>query len=305
MQNAIANVGGTLVQADTSNLAAVSGISPFDRSYLYGDSLYEVARSFGGKLHRLDEHFERLEASGRLCKMEFSQSRAELLEQTRRTIDAFQALPGMRGQEMYCRWVLSRGVGKIGFGLQNLQTPTHLSILVQKLDTPSAESFEKGMRVEIASRLRNDPRALDPAMKSGNYLNSVLAYLEAAERGFEDALLCNADGHLTEGTTFNLFYARDGVLATPPLEIGVLDGITRRDVIRLAAEMGVATREVRFPPEYLWDADEVFLTSTIRGVFPIVEVAGRKIAGGKPGALTRKLARALLEDAGAAPGRSG
>lgn len=296
MQNAIANMGGTIVPVDTDNLAAVAGISPFDRSYLYGDSLYEVARSFKGKLHRLDEHFERLEASGRLCRMEFSQNRDEMRRETQRAIDAFQALPGMRGTEMYCRWVLSRGVGKIGFSLKNLQTPTQLCILVQKLEPPTAEQFERGMRVSIAERLRNDPRALDPAMKSGNYLNSILAYLEAAEGGFEDALLCNADGHVTEGTTFNVFYVRNGVLATPPLEVGVLDGITRRDTIQLAAELGIATREVRFPPEYMLHADEVFLTSTIRGVFPIVEIAGKKIGDGKPGPLTRKLSQALLKE---------
>lgn len=297
MENAIANVGGVIHKVDLENLAAIREISPFDRSYLYGDSLYEVARTFDGHLHRLEEHFDRLEESGRLCRMPFSQDRAAFRHETARALDAFRALPGMADAEAYCRWVVSRGVGKIGFGLQGIQTPTHLTILVQKLAPPSAEAFEKGLRVSILERLRNDPRALDPAMKSGNYLNSVLAYLEATAEGYDDGLFCNADGHLTEGTTFNLFYARDGVLATPPLEIGVLDGITRRDLIRVAAGLGIATREVRFPPEYLLEADEVFLTSTIRGAFPIVEIDGRKIANGKPGPLTRKLARALEEEA--------
>ena len=120
--------------------------------------------------------------------------------------------------------------------------------------------------------MRNDPRALDPAMKSGNYLNSLLAYLEAAEAGFDDALLCNAEGNLTEGTTFNIFYVRRGIVATPPLDIGILDGITRRHVIELAAKLGIPVREVRFPHERLYEADEVFMTSSIKEVFRVARV---------------------------------
>ena len=136
-------------------------------------------------------------------------------------------------------------------------------------------------------------------MKSGNYLNSLLAYLEATTAGCDDALLCNSDGHITEGTTFNIFYARNGILATPPLDIGILDGITRREVIKMALKMDIQVREVRFPRERLLEADEVFVTSSIKEVFPVTRMGSGNskitIQSGKPGPLTLKLANGYKE----------
>jgi branched-chain amino acid aminotransferase len=203
----------------------------------------------------------------------------------------------MAREEAYCRIVVSRGVGKIGFGLSCLLTPTQYTIIVQPLSNfmggIGPEKFEKGANLKIAERLRNDPRALDPAMKSGNYLNSLLAYLEVTAEDYDDALLVNHEGFLTEGTTFNFFYVRNGRLATPPLEIGILDGITRRFVIEIAREAGIPVREVRFPRERLYEADEAFISSSIKEVFPITRVDGRKIGSGKAGPITRKLAEAF------------
>ena len=294
MQKALVNVNGEICEPSQAKAAV------FDRGFLYGDSLYEVVRTYGGRPAFVKEHLERLERSAELCHMKLSQPLELYAREMGKTIDAFRKLSGEGSSEVYCRLIVTRGVGRIGFGLPCVETPSQYFVIAQRLDPPTAEQFAQGFHYQIApGRLRNHPRALDPAMKSGNYLNSLLAYLEAAAEphGFDDALLCNADGHLTEGTTFNLFYARRGIVATPPLDIGILDGITRRETIKLAEGLGIEVREIRFPKDRLYEADEVFMTSTIKEVFPVTRLDGRKIAGGKPGPITRKLAKAFTERA--------
>lgn len=275
-----------------------SGLIPvFDRSYLYGDSLYEVARSYNGQLRFVGEHLDRLEASARLCHLTLGQPLAEYARAMHETTAAYHAAERARGapapSEVYCRLVVSRGTGKIGFGLSNLETPTTYTVITQPLNEPTPEQWEKGAHYTIVSRLRNDPRALDPAMKSGNYLNCLLAFLEAQDAGCEDALLCNSEGHLTEGTTFNLFYIRRGIVATAPLDIGILDGITRRTTITIARELNLPVREVRFTPQNLMDADEIFITSTTKEVFPVTRISHQPVGAlahrGKPGPITRRL----------------
>lgn len=288
MQNAIINVNGQILRNPKPDQAQVS---VFDRGYLYGDSLYEVARSYDGVFYHLDEHLERLQKSAALCRMTLAQSLELYKKEIYRTYEEFKREPGQAKAEAYMRIIVTRGVGKIGFGLNCVLTPTQYVIIVQPVDAPSKEMFRAGLKLAVSCRMRNDPRALDPAMKSGNYLNNLLAYLEATQEGFDDALLCNFEGHLTEGTTFNIFYARNGIIATPPLDVGILDGITRRLVMRLAEEQGYEVREVRFPRERLFEADEVFVTSSIKEVFPVTQVDQKKIRGGKPGPITEKLAQ--------------
>jgi branched-chain amino acid aminotransferase len=221
--------------------------------------------------------------------MTLSQNLDHYQSEILKTFQAFRQQSGNQNTDAYCRIIVSRGVGKIGFSLSSLQSPTLYTIIIQPVDAPGSAQFEKGLKLQISNRLRNDPRALDPAMKSGNYLNSLLAYLDAEKAGYSDAILCNAEGHVTEGTTFNIFYVRRGMLATPPLEIGILDGITRRKVIQIAKSLSIQIREVRFPVKRLLEADEVFLSSSIKEVFPITQIDGKKIGEGRPGPLTRKL----------------
>lgn len=295
MQNAVLNVNGSLKLPDQ---AMDPVISAFDRSYMYGDSLYEVARTYEGKFLHLEEHLVRMAKSAELCRMKFSQPLSLYQFECQKTLNAWRALAGNEKLEAYCRIIVSRGTGKIGFGEENLLTPTQFVIIVQPLSPPTAQQFEIGFKYQIApTRIRNHPRAIDPAMKSGNYLNSLLAYLEATADGYQDALLCDGQGFVTEGTTFNIFYVRRGIIATSPLDIGILDGITRKQVIRLARDLGIEVRETRFPKERLYEADEVFMTSTIKEVFPVTNLDGKKIANGKPGPITRKLAKAFHEDA--------
>jgi branched-chain amino acid aminotransferase len=316
VQNAIVNVNGQIISS------AEAKVSVFDRSYLYGDSLYEVVRTYDGKYFGVDEHLERLEASAKLCHMNLAQDRKTFVREIERTHQAFNdAFNGAafrnqhKNTEAYCRIIVSRGVGKIGFGLNCLTTPTQYTIIVQPLELPSQEQYERGYKLKVVDRLRNDKRALDPAMKSGNYLNSLLGYLEATSSplpgnsaksallwkldSFNDALLANADGHITEGTTFNIGYIKRGIFVTPPLDIGILDGITRRFLIKMAREMGMEVREVRFPKERLYEADEVFWMSSIREAFPVTQVDEHVIGTGnhkgKPGQITQKLSQTFKD----------
>ncbi|MBC7690757.1 MAG: aminotransferase class IV family protein [Methylotenera sp.] len=285
MQNILVNVNGDIHSADKAT------VSVFDRGYLYGDSLYEVARSYDGIFLHLDDHLYRMEKSAELCHMVLGQPTELYHSEIYRTFAEFRKLPGHAKTEAYCRILVTRGVGKIGFGLNCILTPTQYVIIVQPVEPPSEEQFNHGMNLQISKRLRNDARALDPAMKSGNYLNSLLAYLEANAQDCDDAVMCNSDGHITEGTTFNIFYIRNNILATPPLDIGILDGITRRQVIRIAGEMGLPVREVRFPRERMDEADEVFMTGSVKEVFPITRIDGKPVGSGKPGKLTREIAK--------------
>ncbi len=292
MLDTLINVNGQIVSA------AEAKVPVMDRGFMYGDSLYEVVRTYGGKPFGIEEHLERLEKSAQLCQMKLGQTRHDYRNAMLHTLEAYKKKNiHSDTSEYYVRLMVSRGSGKIGFGLECVETPTQYFVLVRPLTPPTEEQVAKGMHLQVSKRIRNDPRALDPAMKSGNYLNSLLAYLEAMSdpkhRDFEDAILCNFDGHVTEGTTFNVGYIRRGILVTPPLDIGILDGITRRLLLETAREQGIETREVRFPKERLYEADEVWVSSTIKEIFPVTRVDGKKIKTGKPGPITLKLRQAL------------
>jgi branched-chain amino acid aminotransferase len=285
---------GTLINLNGEFLdPADAKVSVFDRSFLYGDSLYEVVRTYQGKPFRLKEHLVRMEKSAKLCQMRFSQNSAEYEREMLRSIEAYRAQPGKQDEDVYVRIVVSRGSGKIGFGLGNLETPTLYAIIVEPISMFPNKPFEKGTKLQISERIRNHPKALDPAMKSGNYLNSLLAYLSAAEAGYDDALMVDQQGFMTEGTTFNLFYVNRGIVATAPLDVGILDGVTRRAILNLCIEQGLPCREVRFPKEYLYEADEVFVSSSLKEVLPVLDLDGKKIGNGKAGPVTRKLRNAF------------
>ncbi len=281
---------GTLINLNGEILdPADAKVSVFDRSFLYGDSLYEVVRTYRGKPFRLKEHLVRMEKSAKLCQMRFSQTSAEYEREMLKSIEAYRAQPGKQDEDVYVRIVVSRGSGKIGFGLGNLETPTLYAIIVEPISMFPNKPFEKGTKLQISDRIRNHPKALDPAMKSGNYLNSLLAYLSAAEAGYDDALMVDQQGFMTEGTTFNLFYVNRGIVATAPLDVGILDGVTRRAILNLCIEQGIPCREVRFPKEFLYEADEVFVSSSLKEVLPVLDLDGKKIGNGKAGPITRKL----------------
>lgn len=256
-------------------------VSVFDRGFLYGDSVYEVARTAGGIPVDLERHLERLERS----------AAAILLPIRPRTVIAghvAETLRAAQNADSYLRIMVTRGAGEIGLDTALAEKPRTL-VIVKPLSLPPESLYRDGAGVALVDVTRNLRRAVDPAVKSGNYLNNILALAEAKRRGAYESIMCNADGRVVEGSTSNLFVVGAGAIRTPAIEDGLLDGITRRRVWELASSVGLAVDEGHVLPDDLRRADEAFLTSSIRGVLPVVEVDGAKIGSGRPGEVTRRL----------------
>lgn len=254
-------------------------ISVFDRGFLYGDSVYEVTRTVGGCPVELGPHVERLARSAAAILLPLPTEEA-----IRTAID--ETLVAAGNDESYIRIVATRGGGKIGLD-PALSDGTTLLVIVKPLELPPAELYRSGGSVVIATSVkRNERRAVDPAVKSGNYLNNILALAEARRRDprADEALMCNVAGHITEGSTSNVFVVKRGVVTTPFLEDGILDGITRRKIMSL-----IAVAETHVWPGDVRDADEVFLSSSVRGVLPVTRVDGAPVGEGAVGPVTRDL----------------
>jgi branched-chain amino acid aminotransferase len=260
-------------------------ISVFDRGFLYGDSIYEVLRTYGGQLFELPRHLARLRRSAELIGLDLPLSE-ELLKG--RMADAVRA---SRTSESYVRLIVTRGEGEIGLD-PALAVDPHVIVIVRALHPPPPEIYRDGVEVAVVDVRRNSRLAIDPAAKTGNYLNSVLALREARARGAYEALMLDTQGRVTEGSSSNVFAVLAGRVVTPPLD-GILEGVTRRVVLDLARSLGLPTAEAQLLPEDLLRAEELFLTSTIRELVPIVRVDGRTIGSGKPGALTLRLHEAF------------
>lgn len=243
-------------------IAPTATVSVLDRGFLYGDSIYEVVRTFAGKPFGLQEHLDRLRQSAAYLYMNVPWSDSHIQEEVNRTLD--QAGLG----EYYIRIVVSRGVeSRISLLPTELLQPS-LTVIVAAID-PEPILSETGIHLALVQRLRNDSRALDPAAKTGNYLNNILALLEARQQGAEDALLLNSAGEVSEATTSNIWVVREGVVKTPPVEAGILHGITRYFLLKILQENNIPHREVSLKPEDLWSAEEAFLSSSVRLLMPV------------------------------------
>jgi branched-chain amino acid aminotransferase len=257
-------------------------ISVFDRGFLYGDSVYETIGTAYGRLFAATAHLDRLERSATRIGLRVP-ARAEIERAIAETMEA------AGNPESRVRVVLTRGSGKLDLDPASVDD-TQLVVIVFPLGAPTAEMFDKGVAVCIVSITRNSPSAIDPAVKSGNYLNNVLALGEARRRmGAYEAMLCGADGSVAEGSTSNVFIVARGEVRTPPLEVGILDGITRSKVLELCLKNGIRLVETRIFPDELRAADEVFITSATRGVLPVTRVDDKPVGAGVPGPVTRKL----------------
>jgi branched-chain amino acid aminotransferase len=264
-------------------------VSVYDHGFLFGDSVYEVVRTRRGVPVTLDEHLARLERSAERIYFPLPWTREAIAARVR------EAVAAAGNPECYVRIVATRGPGEISL-LPDTCTAPSLILLVKPLPVPPPSVARDGIGILLAPRPRNDRRALDPSAKTGNYLNNLLALVEARRAGAEDAVLLNPEGMLAEGTTSNVFLVHGGRVRTPTLESGILAGITRDLLMREMARAGVPASEEALPPGALADADEVFLTSTVRGVAPVTRVDGRPVGDGRPGPVTRRVA-ALYEEA--------
>jgi branched-chain amino acid aminotransferase len=265
--------------------AAEARVPVFDRGFLYGDSVYEVLRTFGGRPFGLPEHLERLTHSAAMLEMTLP-PRAEIERAIRDTLAA-------AGEpDAYVRIIVTRGAGEIGLDPAMADRP-RLVVIVRAVNLPPPSAYTDGVEVAIVSRSRStvpgQPGALDPQIKSGNYLVSVLAVAEAHRRGAYEAILCDSVGRITEGGSSNFFVVRGARISTPPLSAGLLEGITRAKVIELARGDGLPLDEVPLWPVDLRGADEAFITSSVRGVVPIARVDGRPLGTGRPGPITRRV----------------
>jgi len=268
--------------------AATARIPVLDDGFTLGDGVYETLRTYGGRPFHLDLHLKRLRASAGRIGIELALGDAEL----RARIDALLERAG--NDESYVRLIVSRGVGTISYRFENLPPPTVVAF-ARRFEGYPPTHHDPGIPVAIVSVRRNPANAADPAIKSCSLLNSVLAAREAHARGALEAILLNVRGEVAEGHASNVFAVEGGALHTPPLDAGILAGITREIVLRLARERGLVTREETLLPDALRNADEAFVTSSVREVMPISRIDDRPVGAGRPGPVTVALREALRE----------
>jgi branched-chain amino acid aminotransferase len=261
-------------------------VSVFDRGFLYGDSVFETLRTYGGKAFALDAHLERLSKSAALVFIPVPLEKASF----GREIEA--AIAAGANPESYVRVMITRGQGSIGLDPALADRPRRV-IIVQPLSLPPAIYYANGVGAVSYRTQRNTDRTGAEGAKIGNYLVSVLAMREATRAGAVEALVVDAEGRVLEGSSSNVFVVSAGKLVTAPTTAGILAGITRHHVLELAAELGIDV-ELRAPTlEEAYRADEIFISSSIRELMPIVRLDQRSIGGGRPGAVFRRLLEAF------------
>ncbi|HLG19666.1 MAG TPA: aminotransferase class IV [Bdellovibrionota bacterium] len=266
-------------------------VSVMDRSFLYGDSVYEVVRTYRGSVpFLLDRHFQRLCRSAERIRLKVPFT----LEKLRDHIN--QCISKASNSETYIRIVVSRGED-IRFDLApgNHLRP-QLVLLVDQIKTFPKSFYDPGIHVALVSVRRNLREALDPNIKSGNYMNNVLALMEARDRGADDAVMLNADGFVTEGTTSNVFIVQGGVVKTPKAEAGILEGISRGLLKEIMTQGGIRFEEADFNEKEFLAADEIFLTGTVKELMPVARVNGQEVGKGSPGPMTHRLMEVWREE---------
>jgi len=261
-----------------------AAISVFDHGFLFGDSIYEVICTHNGVPCFVPQHLKRLRQSATGIALTVPFDDDWFIREIQRTQHAAE------NEESYIRIVITRGVGEIDIDPSTCTRPNVL-IFVCPVKPYPAQYYEAGIHVALVSIKRNAKEALNPGIKTGNYLNNVLARMEAGKLGAQDALMLNPWDYLTEATTSNFFFVREGRLLTPSLDCGILEGITRGIVLQLARENGILVEEGAWPPDVLESAGEAFLTGTLKRLMPVTRIDGHPVGDGKPGPVTRQLMR--------------
>jgi branched-chain amino acid aminotransferase len=257
-------------------------ISVYDHGLLYGDGVFEGLRAYGGKVFRLEQHLRRLYESARAIWLTIPMEPKAMADAVYETLRANKIEDG------YIRLVVTRGAGTLGLDPNRTSNP-QIIIIADHIALYPKELYEKGLEIVSVSTIRNHSAALSPRIKSLNYLNNILAKIEGLQAGCMEALMLNAKGEVAECTGDNIFLVRDGVLYTPPIDAGILQGITRDAVIELARESGREVREAPLTKHDVYVADECFLTGTAAELIPVVKVDSRAIGDGVPGPVTKDL----------------
>jgi branched-chain amino acid aminotransferase len=257
-------------------------ISVFDHGFLYGDGVFEGIRVYSGNVFRLDAHLKRLFESAQSIMLKIPFTKEEMTQLIVDTIRKNQL------KSAYIRVVVSRGKGNLGLDPYSCSKPSVI-IIAEELTMYPKEFYERGIKIASVASRRNRPDVLSPQIKSLNYLNNILVKLEANQAGVEEALMLNDQGYVTEGSADNIFIVKNGVVYTPPVYLGALEGITRNAIIDVARARGLEVKESPFTRHDVYVADEVFLTGTAVEVIAVIDVDGRKIRDGKPGEVTNLL----------------
>ena len=257
-------------------------VSVFDHGLLYGDGIFEGIRFYNGRVFRLEEHLERLWDSARSICLEIPMSRGEMTEALLETVRQNGLTEG------YIRLIVTRGVGNLGLNPVQCKRPSVI-IIATTIALYPKEMYENGLTVVTCATRRTNSAALNPAVKSLNYLNNVMARIEANLAGADEALMLNDAGNVAECTADNVFIIKRGQIFTPPIAAGALRGITRSVVFDIAAELGLKVTETDITRHDVFVADECFLTGTAAELIPVIKADGRMIGNGKPGSITLKM----------------
>ena len=257
-------------------------VSVYDHGLLYGDGVFEGIRAYNGRVFRLEEHLDRLYASAKSVAIEIPMDKDEM----RKTI--LQTLRRNNLKDSYIRLMVTRGPGDLGLDPRKCKKAT-VVVITDTIKLYPAEAYANGLRLMIASTRKNSPDSLSPRIKSMNYLNNILAKIEAIGAGVAEAVMLDKNGFLTECTSENIFLVKDEVVYTPTSVVGILEGITRSVVMEVAGEFGLEVQMSFLTPHDLYVADESFVTGTGAEILPVVEVGGRKIGDGRVGPITKQL----------------
>ncbi|MCR8978804.1 branched-chain-amino-acid transaminase [Brevibacillus laterosporus] len=257
-------------------------ISVYDHGFLYGDGIFEGIRVYNGNIFRLQEHIERLYESALSIMLVIPMKIEEMMDAVVETVRKNEL------RDAYIRLVISRGDGDLGLDPRSCKR-ANIVIIVEQLRLFPQELYETGLKIVTVPTRRNKPDALNPKIKSLNYLNNVMVRMEASMAGVSEALMLNSEGYVTEGSGDNIFLVKKGVIYTPPTYLGALDGITRQAIMDIARELGYVIKEEPFTRHDVYIADEVFLTGTAAEVISVSEVDARVIRDGKPGPVTKQL----------------
>ena len=259
-------------------------ISVFDHGLLYGDGIFEGIRAYNGRVFKLKEHIDRLFYSAKAILLTIPISHAEMMKAVVDTCRENNLRDG------YIRLIVTRGVGTLGLNPNKCKRPS-IIVIADKIQLYPKEYYERGLDIITVATTRNLHNAVNPAIKSLNYLNNILAKIEANNGGCEEAIMLNSEGYVAECTGDNIFIVKGDELLTPPLSAGALYGITRGVVMQLARESGLKVSEPNLTRYDIFNADECFVTGTGAEVVPVVKVDGRVIGSGKPGPRTRELVK--------------
>jgi branched-chain amino acid aminotransferase len=254
--------------------SAEAKISVFDHGFLYGDGIYETMRAYDGVVFMIDEHMRRLHRSATLIGLDIGKSPDGL------KLAIYETMQANNLSAAYIRMTISRGAGAIGLDPALCKVPTLVVMAHEFRDYPKSY-YEEGLRLIISSVRRNIKEALNPQIKSLNFLNNILAKIEAIKADVDESLMLNAAGFLAEGTISNIFFVKDDILCTPSVECGILDGITRTIVLDLASRTGITVKEGEFRPEDLYAASEVFITNSTMEVMPVRRVDDKHFKAGE------------------------